>query len=80
MNEAMKSTTPANCKRLEERATAVAPSADGTPSCRVPVAPAATVNTNCEFSDLITLSVNVVLKLTNSELLIANYAFDEIAN
>ena len=27
----------------------------------------ATVNTNCEFSDLITLSVNVVLKLTNSE-------------
>jgi len=40
----------------------------------------ATVNTNCEFSDLITLSVNVVLKLTNSELLIADYAFDEIAN
>ena len=33
-----------------------------------------------EFSDLITLSVNVVLKLTNSELLIANYAFDEITN
>ena len=32
------------------------------------------------FSGLITLSVNVVLKLTNSELLIANYAFDEIAN
>ena len=32
------------------------------------------------FNGLITLSVNVVLKLTNSELLIANYAFDEIAN
>ncbi len=30
--------------------------------------------------DLITLSVNVVLKLTNSDLLIADYAFDEIAN
>ena len=32
------------------------------------------------FNGLITLSVNVVLKLTNSELLIANDAFDEIAN
>jgi len=32
------------------------------------------------FNGLITLSVNVVLKLTNSELLISNYAFDEIAN
>ena len=32
------------------------------------------------FNGLITLSVNVVLKLINCELLIANYAFDEIAN
>jgi hypothetical protein len=32
------------------------------------------------FNGLITLSVNVVLKLTNSDLLIANDAFDEIAN
>ena len=32
------------------------------------------------FNGLITLSVNVVLKLTNCELLIANYAFDQIAN
>ena len=84
MNEAMKSTTPANCKRLEERATAaerrrhtILPRSRGSrKTYHVP----ATVNTNCEFSDLITLSVNVVLKLTNSELLIANYAFDEIAN
>ncbi len=32
------------------------------------------------FNGLITLSVNVVLKLTNSDLLIANDAFDEITN